>query len=188
MLHTFMEIVGQRPPKDRMAECVLFKIVDLNEKTGKYTLQCLETSGVIITDLYGIILDIRILHGLHPIQACYIGIEYVTRLDSQQATQQPSKIKHKKHRPVCAFPASRYGQYELLATNRKNNILFTKRNDSAVSTMDPRDIALSDKLISQFDAAQAYYIGLLAGEKMQQANRKSAQSSRNKRMHLRIIK
>ena len=32
--------------------------------------------------------------------------------------------------------------------------------------MDPRDIALTEELISEFDAAQAFYIGLTAGIKI----------------------
>ena len=32
--------------------------------------------------------------------------------------------------------------------------------------MDPRDIALSEEIITEFDASQAFYIGFLAGLKI----------------------
>jgi hypothetical protein len=54
--------------------------------------------------------------------------------------------------------------------------------------MDPRDITLSEELISEFDAAQAFYIGLLAGLKLNNPINKLKIFQESKKTNLWIVK
>ena len=55
--------------------------------------------------------------------------------------------------------------------------------------MDPRDIALSEELIQEFDAAHAFHIGLYAGHKMNNPIEKPCGVIKNfNRSHLKIVK
>jgi hypothetical protein len=50
--------------------------------------------------------------------------------------------------------------------NREGSICFVNISTNEKFIMDPRDIALTEQLIQEFDAAQAFYIGLFAGLKI----------------------
>ena len=55
--------------------------------------------------------------------------------------------------------------------------------------MDPRDIALSEEIIQDFDAAQAFYLGLLAGLKLNNPATKRNEIQHNKeKPYLRLVK
>jgi hypothetical protein len=64
------------------------------------------------------------------------------------------------------YAPSRYGAYNLCYQNRKGLLCFINKKTYEEFIMDPRDIATSEELIGEFDAPQAFYIGLLAGSKM----------------------
>jgi len=61
------------------------------------------------------------------------------------------------------------------------NIAFINTKTNQDFLMDPRDIALSEELIQEFDAAQAFYIGLWAGLKLNNTTNNKKQS------HLKLI-
>jgi hypothetical protein len=54
--------------------------------------------------------------------------------------------------------------------------------------MDPRDIALSEELITEFDATQAFYIGLLAGLKINNIAKQNEKYLEIKRPMLYLVK
>jgi len=149
---------------DPRSKYIYYKIVNASA-TGEayYTLQCINTNAIFHAKLIEIIYDIDILHGLHPIQACYIGIEYAKHLSSDQV---PSVVKNSQKQKLSKYSISRYGTYTLCYQDRKGDVCFINQITHNEILMDPRDIALSEELIQEFDAAQAFYIGLLAGLKL----------------------
>ncbi|MEO8400308.1 MAG: hypothetical protein ABI597_00745 [Gammaproteobacteria bacterium] len=54
--------------------------------------------------------------------------------------------------------------------------------------MDARDIALSKKLITEFDATQAFYIGLLAGLKINNPAKQNREHLNTKQPNLYLVK
>ena len=60
----------------------------------------------------------------------------------------------------------RYGIYQVLYEDREKNVNFINMLTKESFLMDPRDIALSQDLIQEFDAVQAFYIGFIAGLKL----------------------
>lgn len=149
----------QSNDQDQKANYIFYKVVDFAETTKEYVLRCINSSATFRSKITDIVFDSDILYGLHPIQACYIGIEYAKHIKSTKSS--PTVHKNPKQ-----YPASRYGAYELCYQNRKGNLCFTKVTTKETFLMDPRDIALSESLINEFDASQAFYIGLLAGLKL----------------------
>jgi hypothetical protein len=166
---------------------IFYKIVDFDPSEDIYKLQCINTRPTFDAKISDIVFDLDILFGLHPIQACFIGIEYGKSL---QQFNSSNPIKDKVHKiSFTQYSTSRYGNYQLDYQTRKGELGFTHQITKEKYLMDPRDIALSEDLIRDFDASQAFYIGLLAGRKMDASAQKHANfSSSHKPVHLRVIK
>lgn len=165
---------------------IYYKIVDFDQITNTYKLQCINTRPLFQANLADIVFDLDILHGLHPIQACYIGIEYgkLVNNTSSKSTQNSSE----KH-AIVEYSSSRYGNYALCYQNRHGELGFIDHNTQETFLMSPSDIAFSEDLIRDFDAAQAFYIGLLTGLKMDAPTPKHMDiSTKLKPVHLRVVK
>lgn len=141
---------------------IYYKIVDFI-KNEKYALQCINTSAIFYASISEIVLDTDILYALHPIQACYIGIEYARHIKKHNFQKTVQKNKNYK---INSYPGCRYGKYNLYSQDRQGNLCFINITTHHEVIMDARDIALSEELISEFDASQAFYIGLQAGLKI----------------------
>jgi hypothetical protein len=138
----------RKPIIDERSEFIFYRIID-SEKEDHYLIQCINTHRVFNISIDDLILDDDILYGLHPAQACYIGIEY-------------GKIK--SHNPKV-FPElqSRYGFYELSYIDRKKNLGFFNKKTNKVFLMPIHQVAFLEHFIGEFDAIQAFYIGFLVG-------------------------
>lgn len=167
---------------DKRAHYIFYKIVDFTSE--EFVLQCINTKAIFCLKITEIVFDIDILHGLHPTQACYIGMEYSKHL---KKTDIPTSLKNKNHKlePHSAF---RYGKYNLRYQNRNGDLCFTCEKTNQEFIMDPRDIALSEALIAEFDAAQAFYIGLLVGLKLNNKVEKIKIPQESKKPHFWIVK
>lgn len=157
---------------------IFYKIVDSIE-CNQFALQCINTTTVFQISIVDLVYDIDILHGLHPVQACFVGIEYAKILKENQK----SRGKNHSHSSSSTY---RYGRYCLKYQDRYGNIAFIDAVTQKDFLMDPRDIALSKELIKEFDAAQAFYIGLCTGLKMK--NPAKPVISSQKYPHLRLVK
>jgi len=163
----FKEISGwfyKKPKKisKNKSDYIFYKIIDsIDYKI--YALQCINTNAIFHASLSEIVLDYDILHGLHPIQACYIGIEYGKYINNLN-----DDIKNKKIKNHMAnnSPMAKYGNYQLCYQDREGNLCFIDVTTNKEHIMNPRDIALNEELISNFDASQAFFIGLNAGIKI----------------------
>jgi len=144
------------------ADYIFYKIVDTFDDEI-FLLQCINTQSTFRSKITDIVFDRYILLGLHPIQACYVGIEY-----SKFLKKLPDHLKKHKKFTVNSdsYPISRYGSYSIHFQNRKGDISFFNKMTSKETIMDPRDIALSEELIIEFDASESFYIGMLAGLKL----------------------
>lgn len=167
-------------------EFILYKIVDSYTKgqVEYFKMQCINTKAVFDALIQDIVFDEDILYGLHPIQGCYIGIEYekTTKFDNRNSNAQV-----KPRNVFSKYSASRYGNNHLLYQNRKGLLGFESKITGEQFLMDPRDIALSRSLIEEFDAVQAFCIGVLAGLKF--ANPKIEENAlpKTKEPHLRLV-
>lgn len=160
------------------AQYVFYKIVDTCDEKDYFTLQCINTSALFYLTLEEMIADVDIIYSLHPVQACFVGIEY-TKLMQQRANQTRCRDN-----ALVRYQQHRYGRYQIVAQDRARNITFIDSQSQVGYTMDPRDIALTEALISEFDAVQAFYIGQLAG--VQIHNPVPAKPSQQR--HLRLVK
>ncbi len=155
---------------------ILYIIVDAHGDS-EFVLRCKNKHCTFISNIFDMVSDPNIISGLHPIQACFIGIEFVKFLSNN-----PSKIKQKK--VVNDYPDSRYGIYQFCSIEYKGKVRFINRQNNKEYIMDPFDIAISKKLISEFDATQAFHIGILAGNEIDDTSTKSSKP----KTRLRLIK
>lgn len=143
---------------NRHTKYIFYRIIDVNQSMKKYTLQCINTCSIFYASLADIVSDKNIIYRLHPIQTCYMGIEYANRLKEIEAISIP-----RSHPDIKNFFR---GTYHLCYQDRKRNVCFVNRQTKEEFIMDPRDIVLSEALIGEFDTVQTFHIGLLAGLKM----------------------
>ena len=144
---------------------ILYKIVDSFNKNNieEYKLQCINTNTIFSISLLEMVFDIDILYGLHPVQSCFVGIEYAKSIPmTKYSTLMPQNQKTNALNPYTDY---RYGNNNLLYQDRCGHLCFEQRDSSSQLLMDPRDIATTQSLIEEFDAAQAFFIGVFAGNK-----------------------
>lgn len=175
-----------RSSSDAKFNYIFYKIIDSSEENQIYKLQCINTQATFNAKITEIVFDIDILHGLHPAQACYIGIEYSKHIKnniSPSAEMEKKQAERMQKSSLC-----RYGKYALCFQDRGGKIYFTDNNDGNGFLMDPRDIALSEELINEFDAAQAFYIGLLAGFCINNPAKRRSKNQQAQQPILRLVK
>lgn len=180
LLTAFYGIMHKNKNPDDKRNYIFYKIVDAT-KEG-FVLQCINTKAIFRLNINEIVFDRDILHGLHPIQACYVGIEYSKYFKKMNA---PTPSKNNKVEEDFVF---RYGKYHLHYQNRNGELCFVCEKTDQKFIMDPRDIALSEELIAEFDAAQAFYIGLWAGLKLNNPMNKIKTPPESKKPHLWVVK
>lgn len=163
----------------RMKDYIFYKLVDFNEQNGAYSIHCINTKAVVTATLDEIIRDMDILYSLHPAQACFIGLEYSQKMQNvDMSLLHNQRLTHK----LKKYAGNRYGRYRLLYQVRQTDVCICDTATQEELIMDPRDIALSPELISQFDAIQAFSIGLYAGqriEKPSEVNMKKEMATHN---------
>lgn len=166
---------------------IIYKIVDsyFINQIEYYKIQCINTKAIVQLTLEEIVCDFTFLHGLHPIQGCFVGIEY------SKAFQRIGRSPHYSIKLQCILNKNcpnRYGNNNLEYQDRSGRLGFRHGSTSENFLMDPRDIALSQELIEEFDAVQAFYIGFLAGLKfVNTVARQSNLHTIKKVAHLRLV-
>ena len=145
---------------------ILYRIVDSNTENGeeRYKLQCTYTKAILDLNIQEIVFDLDILHGLHPIQGCFVGIEFAKILKVNASNPQFSEQYQKI---TTTYAICRACEYSLLYQDRKGFLGFECKQNGEQFLMDPRDIALSKESIEKFDTAHAFQIGVLAGLKFE---------------------
>ena len=146
--------------KPNFSRDILYKIVDKNDKND-YLLQCVNSKSIFQADINEIVFDNDILYGLHPLQSCFIGIEYARHLKNFNLKKDRKEIAY-FNRSI----ARDYGSLELKYQNRRGDICYIDSHTKEEFVMNPKEIAFSDEIIERFHAYQAFYIGLCAGLKI----------------------
>lgn len=160
---------------------VFYKIIDSNQD-GNYTLHCINTSAIFHAKITEIIFDADILYRLHPIQACYIGIEY-----ARYAQKNQSHLISNNH-TMKSYLINEDDNYTLRYQNRSQEICFVNNKTNIEYTLDPRDIAISREFIGKFNPDQAFYVGLLAGLKLNAISKKYQKNLEIRYPYLRLVK
>ncbi|OGO96409.1 MAG: hypothetical protein A3F41_03125 [Coxiella sp. RIFCSPHIGHO2_12_FULL_44_14] len=172
---------------NKKSDFIFYKIVDFCQQDELYTIQCIRKNTIIRATIAEIVFDIDILYGLHPVQACYAGIEYAKHLKKSNVL--PLAIQQKQKKKLSKYSARRYGNYNICYQDRKGRIFFINEESREKFLMDPRDIAFSEEFIKEFDSVQAFHIGLLVGLRL---NKESTSSglvlSTRQKPYLKLVK
>ena len=146
---------------NNISKLALYKIIDRNEtKNDVYIIQCVNSKSIFEACISEIVCDKDILYGLHPLQACFIGIEYAQFSKS-------NRHNLKNHAKSSAIKSQVIqGILRLKYQDRKGDICFINCKTNKEQVMNPKDIAFSDNIISHFDSEQSFFIGMCAGKKI----------------------
>lgn len=137
---------------------VFFKIVDVNKK-NQYTLQCANSKSIFYANILEIVLDTDILHRLHPLQSCFIGLEYAKYIKNNK-----KNFKKYWRTPTASSKITENEEIlQLKYQNRKGDICYFDKYTNEEFIISPKDLAFSNNLIKKFHAEQAFYIGVCAG-------------------------
>ena len=147
---------------NNISKFVLYKIVDVTNK-NIFILQCVNYKTIFQADIAEIIYNKDILYGLHPLQSCFIGIEYAKYLKINQTVTTPHI---KDINSVNKQYVHEYGLLKLKYQNRRGQICYINSGTNEEIIMYPKDIAFSDNIIGNFHAEEAFYIGVCAGLKI----------------------
>ena len=137
---------------------IIYRIV--NSTNTKYIVQCIGTNSIFHLQFDDIVSNIDILNGLHPIQACNLGIQYAKYLAQSQLPLEEQKLKVNQFNQTLLH---RYGNYKLRSQDRHGNICFLDIQKKEQVILTPQEIVDSKAIIKQFDANHAFYIGIAAG-------------------------
>ena len=140
------------------SQFILYRIVDSYtiDDQENYKVQCAFTKAILDLKIDEIVFDLDILHGLHPIQSCFVGMEHAKILNQKSHAQQQKNV-------TSSYKIGRYHTYCLVAQNRNGALTIEHRNSKEQFVYDALDIALSRELIGEFNAADAFQVGVLAG-------------------------
>ncbi len=180
----FSEILHQAKLNAR-DKYVFYKIIDNQQQKYEFVLQCANTKNIFYASIVDMVNNKSLLSGLLSEQACYIGIQYSNYIKDNSESESKLNSNWNDHL------ACRYGKYKIISLSRNNKISFIDNHTGEKYQMDPRDIALTQSLINEFDAMQAFYIGFLAGLKLKNPinSTTSFDSEQQKKyQHLRLVK
>lgn len=105
--------------------------------------------------LEDIIYDFALISSLSPEEASYIGYYYGCNYTKFGLL--------KKHNYNFLINTSISNKYNLLAIDRKKNIIFSASNSTQNHSMSPDEIFNSKHILRGFSSTTACYLGLLAG-------------------------
>ena len=141
---------------------VIYKIIDGGMGVD-YSLQCVNYKTVFEANILEIIFDTDILHGLHPLQSCFIGIEYAFYIKTANKIQKNSgrSIDILNNHQITSS-----SKLKLNYINRKGFICYTDTTSNEMEIVDPKDIVFVDSIIKEFHPGESFYIGFCAGKKI----------------------
>lgn len=147
-----------------ISKSIIYKIIDQDENNiDTYIMQCINSKAIFQAHITEIIFDTDILYGLHPLQSCFIGIEYTQYIKSNKLD---TSTYLKKINIQTLQAAHGYETLKVKYQDRKGNICFINSCSNEEDIMSPKEIAFSDKIIGKFNSAQAFFIGMCAGQKL----------------------
>ncbi len=141
---------------------IVQKLINIKPNTDKYLLKCLKIG--IFARILRLPSNLEVLRILHPLDACLIGKAYAQFINTNKEPELTQEyLRHKSPKPEKVL-----ANYKLWYRDRQGNICFFNQSTGEAFLMDPVKITQTEKFIYNFDAADAFYIGLYAELKVKQ--------------------
>jgi hypothetical protein len=181
-LVNFLCKTSLKSKKDK-SDFIVYKIVDsyFLSQEERLVLQCINTKAQFNYSLKELVFDVNVLYSLHPIQSCYVGIEFAKLLKLRNQLNQSDKFEPLK----ILSQERRYGNKNLQHRTRDGQLGFRCLKSGEVFEMDPKEIATTPELIQEFDAQHAFCIGYFAGLRFYSAGNYIRE---NHRPYIRLVK
>ena len=157
-----MSFIGLKFKWNQHRNKVIYKIIN-EGKNRDYILQCVNSKIVFEASILEIIFDTDILHGLHPLQSCFIGIEYAFYIKSLNKTKE---INQGKIDMLSTHKITSFNKLKLKYINRKGFICYVNSTTNEEEISDPKEIVFIDSIIKEFHPSESFYIGFCAGKQM----------------------
>ncbi len=141
---------------------IIYKIIN-EGKNRDYILQCVNSKSVFEASILEIIFDTDILHGLHPLQSCFIGIEYAFYIKSLDEIEEKNK---EEVYMLNTHVINSFSKLKLKYLNRNGSICYVDTTTNEEEIADPKEIVFIDSIIKEFHPGESFYIGFCAGKKM----------------------
>ena len=152
--------------KNQQKDNVIYKIIDEGQEDS-YMLQCINSKTVFEANILEIVFDTDILHGLHPLQSCFVGIEYALYVKLTGKIQKNNAL----HMDMLGVDKiTSFSRFKLKYINRKGFICYTDTTTNEEEIIDPKEAVFIDYIIKGFHPGESFYIGYCAGKKMKFEN------------------
>lgn len=158
-----------------------YRIQDINDKNHKVTVRCSGSRAIIVTHLMAIVGQAKIISGLSPEQACFLGGFYGRALSKNLGGIEAFK----KARKLQMLLQNNCGRYKIIYQNRDGEVGYFDQKKQIEYLEHPLDIVNQTSLIMGFDPSQACYLGILAGIELE---KKLAKDIARKRQRLYLVK
>lgn len=164
----------------RKSDYFIYRISNYDNFIIKF--QCINSRVEFSLHLESIIRRKDVLYRLNPLNSCFLGLEYEKYSQLNNIKKSDEIITKTEY----DFLLYRYGKYKMQGkNNRTGNIIFINQENNEEMSMSPIEIVKTNELIKEFDAAQAFAIGVEAAY-LQSRAEKNKNDSFNKVCHLKL--
>lgn len=136
-----------------------YSLVEVSEQKQFVLLQVRGKTAYIRKTFLEVIGDKYIIYNLSSLEACWIGAHYGRALRASSEKNEVSK----KMKQVSYLLKNKPSKYKIVFLDKENNLGYINKKTHDFFLESPLTIAQSKNIITEFDAGQACYIGILAG-------------------------
>lgn len=164
----------------RVTSKICFLVVDFHEINQQLTFLCYGGRAFFKKELAEAALDDKLISGLSPDQACFIGIKLGQLIKKTEWITNKTlgeKIKMYSQKSFVTVKNS-------IAFDRKGNLIYFDSSTNKIIIEKARIVAGSRKLIMQFDSILACRIGVFVGSSLEKTEREESKKLVNRETQL----
>jgi len=142
----------------RLFTKIRYLITDFDNSTGKIVFLCYGSRAFFTKNIADVISEDKVISGLHPEQACFLGIIYARWIKEMRINCNSEKYIGLKGRHNYNSSVE-----DQIIFDRSGNIIFTDRRTRETKIIKAHIVASTSELISRFNPVVACSIGMYIG-------------------------
>lgn len=150
----------------RIRSNIKFLIIDLDYNEGKVVFLCYGGKAFFKRNLFDAIVDDKLISGLHPEQACFLGIMVSRWLKENNIIDNAEKYQKilRRHNYNAAVEDS-------IVFDRHGNLIYTDKQTGELQMEMAHVVASKKDMISRFHSLVACSIGIFVGNNLRRLNK-----------------
>ena len=152
-----------------------FLVEEIDVKNNNIVLRYRGSNAIIKTSFVSAISNEKVVNGLSPIHACWLGGYFGRTL--RDFLEYNEALKELNSIPFLL--KNSHGHYKIVFRNRSGEIGYINKKTNKEFVEHPLTVANNNYIISGFDSSQACYIGILAGISMERTISQDAKTGQN---------